>query len=178
MPAGVGDAAPGRDDPRAFDHSALDRAAQLDDHRSVRAEIAHRRHAGAHRGARIRERLQRRRGLGLMRLRIEVGGAIEDQVRVAVDHARDRERGGCLDRARAGSLRRLWCLRAFAHPGDLAILHDDRGVGERGDSVEEAVDLEDRAHRRAVSSTRCHRRSSTDYARAARCCRTTPARVC
>src|SRR5439155_2085422 len=91
-------------------------------HRAVRAEIAHDGHARAQRRARVLERLERGERVGLTRLSAEVGGAVERQVRMAIDHPRDHEGRRGLERAGARAFWRLGWARTFAHPGDLTVV--------------------------------------------------------
>src|SRR6185436_18375068 len=147
------DAARGSDDARALERAALDQVRELDDHRTVRAEVAHRRYAAADREARVAECLQYRGGLALPYLGVEVGAPVERQMRMAIDETRYGEAASGLCRSRFLALRGLRHARTLADPRDLAVFDDDRRVGDRARAIEEPVDLQDRAHRVAVSST-------------------------
>src|SRR5258706_4509677 len=76
----------------------------------------------------------------------ECGPALGVVVGVAVDRTRDHEGRGRLEGPRALALRRLRHARALPDPRDLAVLDDERRVGQRLRAVEEAVHLEDRSH--------------------------------
>src|SRR5438094_499336 len=131
------------DDPRSFDHAALDRAAELDDHRSIRAKVAYGRHAGVQRGACVLERLDHRQAVGLSHLGREVRLAIERQVRVTVDEAGDREAARGLSDLAAVFRQRL----SLTRPRDLAAIDDDRRVLDDVFAVKKPVELEHRSHR-------------------------------
>ena len=131
------------DDPRSFDHAALDRAAELDDHRSIRAKVAYGRHTGVQRGACVLERLDHRQAVGLSHLGREVRLAIERQVRVTVDEAGDREAARGLSDLAAVFRQRL----SLTRPRDLAAIDDDRRVLDDVFAVKKPVELEHRSHR-------------------------------
>src|SRR2546427_8280306 len=171
VPARRRDAATRGDDPRTFERAALDRPAQLDDHRTIRAEIADGGDTGTQRGARVAEGLERRQGVALLHLRGEVRIAVEREMAVAVDEPGHHESARCTRDLAPFIWRRPRDLAAVAGPDDLGTVDDDRRVLDHALSVEEPVDLEDRSHRDAVSSgdaRRAHRASSRARFRAAR----------
>src|SRR5205814_2332801 len=92
--AGGSDTPAARDDARPLNESLLYRATELDDHRAVRAEVAHRGDARSQSRARVAKGFERRERVRLSNLSAEAGLAIERQVAVAVDHARHHERAG------------------------------------------------------------------------------------
>ena len=107
VPAGDRDPTGRGDDAWAFQRAALDLARELDDHRPSRAEVAHGGDTAAQREARVAESLQRRRGLALPRLGLEVGAAVESQMAVAVDETGQRESATSLQRSRSLTFRGL-----------------------------------------------------------------------
>src|SRR5258705_5306865 len=144
--AGDRDATRRGDDAWTFDGAALDLLRELDDHRTVRAEVAHGRDAAAQSEAGVAERLERGGGFALPHLRVEVSAAVEREMRVAVDEAGDGKVAGDFQRSRLVTFGCLGHARPLADPGDLAVLDDDRRTGDRARAIEEAVDLQDRSH--------------------------------
>src|SRR5207244_1023104 len=137
------DSAAACDDARTLEESLFDRAAEVDDHRAVRAEVAHRGHAGAERRARVAKRLERRERVRLPHLGTEVRLAVEREMAMAVDHPRHHELAGRRDDLGALALR---CLRDRAPPNDprdLQTLDDDRRVGHHPYAIVAALVLTD-----------------------------------
>ena len=83
--AGRCDATTRGDDPRTFERALLDRPAELDDHRTVRAKVADRGDAGTQRSAGVAEGFERRQRVALLHLRGEVRIAVEREMAMAVD---------------------------------------------------------------------------------------------
>src|SRR5438132_6129464 len=165
------------DDARTLEESLFDRAAEVDDHRAVRAEVAHRGHAGAERRARVAKRLERRERVRLPHLGTEVRLAVEREMAMAVDHPRHYELAGRRDDLGALALRCLRDRAPLTDPRDFRTLHDDRRVGHRSCAIEETFDLEDCPHAAGSIVRRCPTRSSSVFARAASYHRTTTVAV-
>src|SRR5205814_464237 len=144
--AGGSDTPAARDDARPLNESLLYRATELDDHRAVRAEVAHRGDARSQSRARVAKGFERRERVRLSNLSAEAGLAIECQVAVAVDHARHHERAGRGSGLGALALRRLRDRAPLTDPHDLAAIDDDGRVRHRSRAIEEALDLEDSPH--------------------------------
>src|SRR5437773_6206920 len=161
------------DDARTLEESLFDRAAEVDDHRAVRAEVADRGHAGAERRARVAKRFERRERVRLPHLGTDVRLAVQREMAMAVDHPRYHEPAGRWDDLGTLALRCLRDRASLTDPGDLCILDDDRGVRHRSCAIEEAIDLEDCPHAPGSIVRRCPTRSSSVFARAASYHRTT-----
>jgi hypothetical protein len=142
MTTGRCDAATGSDHARTFDRAALDRAAELDDHRAVRAEIADRGHAGLEGLSGTDEHLDRRRRHRLSAQDADrIGLGAETEMDVGIDEA--RQQGQPVERDRCPA----WGIDVGHDGRDTAVLDDDgttplrRGAG----SVDERGAFEDQA---------------------------------
>jgi hypothetical protein len=149
------DATAGRDDPWTLKKSFLDRATELDDHRAVRAEVAHDRDARAQSRACVSKGLERGECVRLPDLGAEVRLAVEGEVAVAVDHPRQHESAGRRGDVGALALRRLRYGVSLTDPRDVATVDDHRRARHRPHAVEEPVDLEDSPHRAGSIVRRC-----------------------
>src|SRR5438445_1823710 len=150
VPARRRDAATRRDDPRTFERAALDRPAQLDDHRTIRAEIADGGDTGTQRGARVAEGLERRQGVALLHLRGEVRIAVEREMAVAVDEPGHHESARCTRDLAPFIWRRPRDLAAVGGPEDLGTVYDDRRVLYHAIHVDKSFELSQCLHRAAT----------------------------